>query len=111
MHGYWSEWRKHDGSGLPEGLNGATVEVRTTGPITGNAPDGMSALGLAGVTLIRSWRWTPESRALPVWHPRWTSSQPIDEYRVWEMPSGRIDAEVFDCEGASKPSGMGARNL
>ena len=50
----WSDWLPHDGSGLPEGLYGKTVEVRTTGPFTGNAPDGTSALGIAGVTLIRS---------------------------------------------------------
>ena len=80
----WSEWLPHDGSGLPEGLYGRTVEVRTTGPYTGKAPDGTSALGIAGVTLIRSWHWTEEGRRLPTWHVRWTSSMPIDEYRVWE---------------------------
>ena len=78
----WSEWLPHDGSGLPADLYGKTVEVRTTGPFTGNAPDGTSALGIAGVTLIRSWHWTAESRVLPVDHPGWRASLPIDEYRV-----------------------------
>lgn len=82
MTEHWSEWLPHDGSGLPDGLYGKTVEVRTTGPCTGNATDGTSALGIAGVTLIRSWHWTAERRALPVWDVRWTSSLPIDEYRV-----------------------------
>jgi integrase len=31
MTEHWSDWLPHDGSGLPEGLYGRTIEVRTTG--------------------------------------------------------------------------------
>ena len=82
---HWSEWLPHDGSGLPAGLYGKTVEVRTTGPFTGNAADGIThALGIAGVTFIKSWTWTWESRTQPVGSAWFSWSLPIDEYRVLE---------------------------
>ena len=91
--GSWSDWLPHGGSGLPAGLYGKTVEVRTTRPFSGNARDGTSALGIAGVTLIKWWHWTEEGRMLPIWHVHWSGSLPIDEYRVWLPEASHSEEE------------------
>lgn len=81
--GHWGCWYMHDGSGCPTWIVGLFVHVRTTRPFSGSARGEMDGYGIAGVTLVESWLWTEESRMLPPWHPRWTASQPIDEFRVW----------------------------
>ena len=82
--GFWSDWRSHDGSGLPAGLYGKTVEVRTTKPFTGKPDEGrLSGFGIAGLTFIQSWHWTWESRMRPLWDQPFCIALPIDEYRVW----------------------------
>lgn len=82
----WSAWIDNDGSGIPPGLEGATVEVATTRPVAGR-PDALRQVEIVGLTLKHSFSWTWESRMDPSGR-----STPIDAYRIWIEASG-VDIE------------------
>jgi len=73
----WGPWIDHDGSGIPPGLHGATVEVRTFPPYAGR-PDALRQVGVVGLTLKHSFCWTYSSRM-----DIENQSTPIDQYRIW----------------------------
>ena len=84
MPGFFTEWRKHDGSGVPVPV-GTLVHVKTNDDMLLMAADRkLSKVGVVGRDFWESWHWAAEGRLK-------TQSLPIDWYRVWLRESGYIE--------------------
>lgn len=77
----WGPWIEHFGHGMPV-QTGTIVEVATYEVVNSNKGGVIGCLGVAGVDLVNSWSWKPETRSK---NP--TKSLPIDLYRI-KRPRG-----------------------
>jgi hypothetical protein len=77
----WGPWVRHFGQGMPVQA-GTIVEVTTYEAVNPNKGEVIGRVGVAGVDLVKSWSWKPETRSK---NP--TKSLPIDLYRI-KRPRG-----------------------
>ena len=77
----WGPWIEHFGHGMPV-QTGTIVEVAPYEVVNSNKGGVIGCLGVAGVDLVNSWSWKPETRSK---NP--TKSLPIDLYRI-KRPRG-----------------------
>ena len=70
----WGPWLLHAGGGMPV-PKGTIVEAGTFEPIKKAKYGVRRRVGIAGIDLIKSWGWTPETRET---YP----ALPIDYYRI-----------------------------
>jgi hypothetical protein len=78
-HTQWGPWVGHDGKGMPVPA-GTIVEVFSDEDPRNPRNGPVCRVGIAGVDLLSSWHWTPQTRSTQV-------SLPIDRYRV-KRPKG-----------------------
>ena len=77
----WGPWVRHYGHGMPV-QTGTIVEVATDEAVNPNKGEVIGRVGVAGVDLVNSWSWKPETRSKNL-----TKSLPIDLYRI-KRPKG-----------------------
>ncbi len=70
----WGPWKRHHGDGMPVPA-GTLVDVYTLVPKRFPKDGDRRKIGIAGVDLINSWNWRPETRNS-------RRCLPIDFYRV-----------------------------
>jgi hypothetical protein len=75
----WGPWVRHYGQGMPV-LAGTVVEVLSLESAKQAKNGVVRRVGIAGVDLVNSWSWQPETRSK-------TKSLPIDLYRI-KRPRG-----------------------
>lgn len=91
--GAWGPWLRHDGRSMPVPKGTIVEAFSEEDPKT--AKDGIvRRIGIAGIDLVQSWFWTPETRGTQ-------SSLPIDLYRV--MGPGCLGIEAARGRPAQGP--------